>query len=117
MNDNSTIEPEIEVPAVDVVHRYFEVAAQANTERYLALFASDATAEDDGHTYHGVEQIREWRIEVVPVSYDVRDIRRIGPDLRAVVEISGNFPGSPVTLRFLFQISAEGLITRLIIGS
>ena len=100
---------------IDIVRHYFEIAPLHDTDGYLALFAADAIAEDEGHVHHGIEQIRAWRSEVPSVSYDVGDISRIGDDLQAVVSISGDFPGSPVTLRFLFQISAAGLITRLAI--
>jgi hypothetical protein len=119
MTSNSFTRARTESPqdADDVVREYFHVAPQQDIARYLALFAADAMTEDEGHVYHGIDQIREWRAEVIPVAYDVRDIRRIDPDLQALVEISGDFPGSPVTLRFLFQISGDGLITRLAIRS
>ena len=106
-------EPETHDRAIDVVRRYFEVAPLHNTDGYLALFAADAIAVDEGHVHHGIEEIRDWRTVVPSVSYDVLDITSVGDDLQAVVDISGDFPGSPVTLRFLFQISAAGLITRL----
>ena len=53
----------------DLVDRYFRLAKHADTEGYFAQFAPDATAEDEGHDYHGLDAIRAWRKEVPLVTY------------------------------------------------
>ena len=47
-----------------IVATYFDIAAQADTEAYLSLFADDAVVEDEGKTYHGIDAIRDWRADV-----------------------------------------------------
>ena len=44
-----------------IVATYFDIAAQADTEAYLSLFADDAVVKDEGKTYHGIDAIRGVR--------------------------------------------------------
>ena len=82
---------------------------------YFAQFAADAVVEDEGKLRQGVEEIRAWRSEVPMVSYAVQDIRptQEGHD---VVDNAGDFPGSPVNLRYQFLMS-DGLISALTISA
>jgi hypothetical protein len=50
------------------------------------------------------------------VTYTVRSVEPIAEGRRAHTEIAGDFPGSPVLLRFDFAFAADGRITRLAIG-
>ncbi|WP_374204439.1 hypothetical protein [Streptomyces pseudogriseolus] len=47
------------------------------------------------------------------MEYDVREVTGTAAACRAVAEVSGDFPGSPVTLHFAFERDARGRITRL----
>jgi ketosteroid isomerase-like protein len=98
---------------VELVHRYFELAAKADVDAYLPQFTEDALVEDEGRERRGVAAIREWRREVVPVTYTVRDVRSDGDGHDARVDIAGDFPGSPVRLTFHFQFTPEGRIAVL----
>ncbi len=40
-----------------------------------------------------------------------------GSGHHTITEITGDFPGSPVDLRFRFEIDDEGLIRGLVIGN
>lgn len=55
--------------------------------------------------------MREWRREVPPVSYDVKDVTEDGGAHVVVARISGEFSGSPVGLRFAFRFDGGGKIT------
>jgi SnoaL-like domain len=93
--------------------KYFELATQADTDAYFAQFADDAVVEDEGKERHGIAEIRAWRTEVPPVRYDVQNIERDGSRTHAQVEVSGTFPGSPVTLSFDFQYTDDDRISVL----
>jgi SnoaL-like domain len=104
-----------------LIRRYFELAPQA-ADAYFAQFSDDAVVEDEGTTRHGLAAIREWRTEVPAVTYTVQDISTpdaaaTGPGTghEAQVDVTGDFPGSPVRLGFHFQFAADGRITRLTI--
>jgi len=92
---------------------YFELAAQPDTDAYFAQFADDAVVEDEGKEHHGIGEIRAWRSEVPRVRYDVKTVDRHGSGTDARAEISGAFPGSPVTLAFHFEFTDEDRIAVL----
>ncbi|MFE7855354.1 nuclear transport factor 2 family protein [Streptomyces sp. NPDC057403] len=92
---------------------YFDAAIASDRERYFALFADDVVVHDDGHSHQGLAAVRRWRAEVPPVRYDIHDVTGTATACTAVAEVSGDFPGSPVTLRFSFERDARGKITLL----
>ena len=96
-----------------VIDRYFHLAPLSDTDAYFAQFDPDATVEDEGHEYHGVDAIRAWRSEVPTVSYEVRDIKSDGGKHVARALIAGDFPGSPVELDFHFTFTGDGRIESL----
>jgi hypothetical protein len=100
-----------------IVATYFDVAAQADAEAYLSLFADDAVVEDEGKTYHGIDAIREWRADVPLVRYEITAADH-EPDGSVVVTstISGDFPSSPFAgLRFHFVSFDDSSIRELYI--
>lgn len=98
----------------DLVDRYFALAPSGG-ERYLAQFADDVVVEDEGQQRHGIEEVRAWRQDVPPVTYTVRDVSDADGQTVAVTRIAGEFPGSPVDLRFAFRFGADGRIRELTI--
>ena len=93
--------------------KYFELAKATDTRPYFAQFADDATLEDEGHEHHGIAQIRAWRTSVPNARYDVRSVVHDGNATVARVDISGDFPGSPVELLFSFEYADDGRIAVL----
>jgi len=87
---------------------YFEAAVDPDRERYFSLFDDDVVVRDDGRSHHGRTAVRRWRDEVPSVRYDLREITGTATACEAVAEVSGDFPGSPVTLRFAFERDARG---------
>jgi hypothetical protein len=87
-----------------IIRRYFELAVRRDADDYFALFADDATVEDEGKEYHGIASIRKWRSAIPSVTYAITTIdQTAGSSIAVAAEISGEFPGSPVTLNFLFE--------------
>jgi hypothetical protein len=97
------------------IDRYFQLATQPDRAPYFELFTDDAVLTDDGHTHQGIEAIRAWRVTVPSVRYDVQTVTPEAEDLLAVTEVTGDFPGSPVTLQFRFTLVDDGRIDRLVI--
>ena len=99
------------------IESYFVLAARADTEPYFAQFAPDVVVEDDGRTHVGIDAVRAWRRSVPGVSYDVRAVADTSSGSHvATTEISGDFPGSPALLGFVFTFDEAGRITRLVIA-
>jgi ketosteroid isomerase-like protein len=102
----------------DVIRRYFDATNARDSEALVACFATDAVATDEGKTYTGLDEIRGWRAETVATfEYTSRPISAepvgegAGTDL-VTSRVEGNFPGSPVDLKFRFAL-ADDAITRL----
>jgi len=97
----------------EFVEEYFAAAIDPDLERYYALFGDDVVVHDDGKTHEGLAAVRRWRSEVPSVRYDVRSVTGSATAFEAAAEVSGDFPGTPVTLRFTFERDARGKIVRL----
>ena len=92
----------------DTIERYFALAAADDVEAFLAQFADDAEVVDDGHA---IPDLRAWRRDVPAVTYT---LDRVESDVPAAdVVVAGDFPGSPVPLRFTFGLDGDGRIARL----
>jgi hypothetical protein len=97
------------------VEEYVAAATGPDRERYFALFGNDVAVHDDGRSLRGLAEVRRWREETPNVHYDLLEVAGTPTACRAVARVSGDFPGSPVTLRFAFERDARGKITVLTI--
>jgi SnoaL-like domain len=90
-----------------------------DAEALAACFASDATVRDEGRTRAGLTDIAAWRRETTekyhhalePLAVAERDGKLI-----VATRVSGDFPGSPITLDFVFRLE-DGKISSLEIKS
>jgi SnoaL-like protein len=98
-----------------LIDRYFALAPAADPEPYFAQFVPEAIVEDEGVIYRGADAIRSWRAAVPEVRYDVLGVDAVADEYVARAEISGDFPGSPVTLTFLFTFTGDGRVATLAI--
>ncbi|WP_294347293.1 nuclear transport factor 2 family protein [Sphingobacterium sp.] len=80
---------------------------------YARCFTETAVVFDEGKTHNGKAEIEQWidksnkeyKATMEPLDYDEKENM-------LSAEISGSFPGSPVILKFHFQLS-NGLIQSL----
>ena len=103
------------VPLPPPVDLYLQIENSGDVEALSECFASNATVRDEGHTYKGLLAIKEWKADtkkkynhtVAPLEVAHRDGKTV---LRA--KLTGDFPGSPVTLEFSFVLK-DGKIASL----
>ncbi len=91
------------------VAAYF-AADRGSGEAVENFFASDAVVTDEGHTYHGTDEIRKWRADVAAkFTYTCQPLTTEQQQDQTVVtsRLEGNFPGSPVNLRFFFRLAGD----------
>lgn len=91
------------------VSAYF-IADQADGEAVAHCFTNDAVVKDEGHTHHGRAAIQRWKEDVsAKYVYTSDPLVCEQQDGKVVVtcRLTGNFPGSPVDLRFFFGLMGE----------
>ncbi len=94
---------------------YVKAENAGDVEGMSECFAPNATVRDEGHTYQGLAAIKQWKAEtkkkynhtIAPLAIADRNGKTI-----LSAKLSGNFPGSPVTLEFGFVLE-DGKITSL----
>jgi hypothetical protein len=93
------------------------VQAQNNLDHaaYADCFDEAAIVYDEGHTYRGKIEIREW-IKQANEKYKTRmeplDFSQTGKDTVLEAKVSGTFDGSPAVLKYHMEL-AGGLIQSL----
>lgn len=73
-------------------------------------FTEDAIVKDESHTHKGRDAIKAWKTAasakyqytVEPFAYEVKDGAMV-----VTGQVAGNFPGSPVDLRFYFKLEGD----------
>jgi ketosteroid isomerase-like protein len=102
-----------------VIQRYIDASNAHDVKAIVDCFAADAVVCDENATRHGKIDIGRWATETIEkykfhfksLSADER-----GAETILSVEVSGSFPGSPITLDYHFTI-ANDKIQSLIIDS
>src|SRR6266850_5254251 len=102
-----------------VIPRYIDASNAHHVSAIVDCFPTDAVVRDENATRHGkidigcwaTETIEKYKFQFKPLSVNER-----GAETIVSVEVSGSFPGSPVTLDYHFSI-ANDKIQSLIIDS
>ena len=84
-----------------------------------ACFAPDAIVRDEGRTREGLKDIIAWQRETTDkYQHTVEPLAVMERDGKMIVatKVSGSFPGSPITLDFVFRLE-DGKIASLDIQS
>ncbi len=85
---------------------YFD-ADKHDGEAVACCFTKQAVVEDEGQTHSGLEAIKAWKSAAsVKYLYTSEPFALEQKDGRYIVtsRLTGNFPGSPVDLRFAFRL-------------
>ena len=95
----------IELPAT--VAAYFAADKGRNAEAVSRCFTSDAVVKDEGNTHVGRDAIRRgMALSSAKYTYVAEPFSVAAEGGRTVVaaHLSGNFPGSPLDLRYAFVL-------------
>jgi len=91
------------------VAAYF-AADTGDSEAVSRCFTEDAIVTDEGHTYTGRAAIKKWKADAsARYQYTSEPFACEREDGKVVVtsRLTGNFPGSPVNLRFFFTLEGD----------
>ena len=97
------------------VANYIAAANAQDIEAVTASFSAGAVVQDEGQSRQGITAIRQWAAEVSEKyrpTIEAFDVAQT--DGRTIVtgRVSGNFPNSPIQLRYTFSLDG-GKIERL----
>ena len=102
-------------PPIDL---YVKIENSGEVEALSGCFALDATVHDEGHTYRGLAAIKKWKAATKKkYTHTIHPLEIARSDGKTVLKagLTGNFPGSPITVEFRFVLES-GKITSLEIG-
>ncbi len=91
------------------IANYF-AADEDGAETLSQCFTEDAVVKDEGQTYSGRAEIKEWKAHASEkYQYTTEPLSLDQEDRKTVVtsRLTGGFPGSPVNLRFFFELDGE----------
>lgn len=94
----------IELPAP--IAAYFE----ADGAGVASCFIEDAVVVDERREHHGRQAIARWKTEATakyhytsqPLAVDIS-----GADVTVIARVTGEFPGSPIDLRYRFTLEGD----------
>ena len=89
---------------------YFAATNTHDVDAMLVPFAEAATVRDEGQERGGLAAIRDWMEGTIrKYGFTVAVIGVADEDGKTVVtaNVSGNFPGSPAQLRYIFTLAGE----------
>jgi hypothetical protein len=94
-------------------------AADTNDSETLSqCFTENAVVKDEGHTHKGRAAIKKWKADVsAKYGYTSEPFACEQKDGKTLVtsRLTGNFPGSPVDLRFFFALEGDKIASLEII--
>ena len=96
---------------------YFN-AEKASADAVCQCFTGNAVVKDERHTYKGQAAIKQWRDEVAAkYAFTSEPFACEKKDGKVVVtsRLTGDFPGSPVDLRFFFELQGDKIASLEII--
>jgi SnoaL-like domain len=100
----TAVNQQLDLP--EAVAAYF-AADRLDGDAVARCFTREAVVTDENQTHTGIDAIRRWRAEVgakfVYTSQPLSQTRD-GSAIVVTSRLTGNFPGSPVDLRYAFRL-------------
>lgn len=92
-----------------VVERFIETQHIFDSKAFAACFTESAIVHDEGKTHNGKEEIQQWikhameeyKSVLEPLNYEQSGSKGV-----LTANVSGTFPGSPIALKFHFDIDS-----------
>jgi hypothetical protein len=81
-----------------------------DVEVLAQCFADQAVVRDEGRTMKGLAAIKEWKADTrKKYRHKVEPLESVEKNGKTVVtnRLTGNFPGSPINLEFVFELKGD----------
>ena len=89
---------------------YIGAANRDETEALAQCFAENAVVRDEGKTIEGLAAIKKWMVETKQkYQHTIEPLASTQKDGKTIVtnRLTGNFPGSPIELEFVFTLERD----------
>ena len=93
-----------------IIQKYIDASNAHDVKSILACFSDDGIVRDENATHCGKIDIERWLVTTIekykfqfkPLSSQEHDNKTV-----VTVEVSGTFPGSPISLDYHFAIAGD----------
>ena len=89
---------------------YIAAENRGDAEAMAQCFAENAVVRDEGKTIKGLDAIKQWKAETKKkYQHTVEPLASVQKGDKTVVtnRLTGNFPGSPIELQFIFKLDGD----------
>ena len=89
---------------------YIAAENRGDVEAMAQCFAEDAIVRDEGKTIKGLDAIKQWKAETKKkYQHGIEPLASVQKDGKTIVtnRLTGNFPGSPIVLQFIFELDGD----------
>jgi len=96
--------------APEQVVAYLAAEDAKDADALSRCFTEEGIVHDDGRDYRGRNSVRQWKQEVdAKYRYVLQAVnaQTFGDKVTVRVQLTGEFPGSPVELRYIFKLSND----------
>jgi hypothetical protein len=93
---------------------YVELENAGDTATLSTCFTPNAIVRDESHTYEGLAAITAWKAETTKKYHHTitpLDVAHQQGKTFLTAQLTGTFPGSPVTLHFDFVLEAGKILS------
>ena len=98
---------------------YVSAENSGDTKLFDECFTADAIVRDESETHKGLAAIKDWKAETKRKYQHTVDPLRIAEQNGKFVltnRLTGNFPGSPIELDFVFTLAGEKIVSLKILS-
>jgi ketosteroid isomerase-like protein len=101
------------MPLAATISRFIEASNARNLAAAVACFAADAVVEDEGETHRGLAAVRAWKKATEDrfrYTIEATRVERRSESVTVVTAtLAGDFPGSPVELKYEFTMRDDAI--------
>jgi len=93
-----------------LIQHYIDASNAHDVKSILGCFADDAVVRDENATYRGKVDIERWLVTTIEkYKFQFKSVRshEHGNETVVTIDISGTFPGSPISLDYHFTIAND----------
>jgi hypothetical protein len=89
---------------------YIDAENRGDTEALAQCFAEHSVVQDEGETIEGLAAIKQWKADTKrKYQHTIEPLSSVQKDGKNIVtnRLTGNFPGSPIELEFVFELDGD----------